>query len=1163
MQTNQRTRIHRAPLAALSLAGLLLLAAGSSADIVRWQSGSIDIQPQSRASLTRNLTALTVRAESSHVVVQFNQPLDTTLRAELADRGLRVLSSLGGTTYFASLAGGKVDVEGLAGSGVLNEVLDVQLDWKLHRSFRAGEVPFWSVVSGLKGLEQAELEDLQLRRQIAAEQDNPTVAAYVMFHGDVQLEGEADLLAARHGARVRDYLETINALVIELPYDQVRTLAACDEVQWLEPPLPRFDELNNSNRELTEVETVWDPPYGLDGSGVKVLVYDGAYAYANHADFQGRLTVRDNSGLGDHATHVSGTIGGAGISNPLYKGMAPGVTIESYGFEWDSSGVFLYDNPGDLEADYNQAINTYDCVISNNSIGTNTSSYWDCEITGDYGITSNLIDSIVRGGLGEPFRVVWANGNERQTDRCYGSDGMPGEYYSTAPPACAKNHITVGALNSNDDSVTSFTSWGPTDDGRIKPDISTAGCQSNDDGGVTSCSSSGGYSNKCGTSMASPTACGLSALIMQDFRQQFPGEPDFRNSTLKVLLANSAYDNGNPGPDMQYGFGSLRAPAAIDLVRSGNFFEATLDQDQSYAFLVLVDPDTPQLRVTMAWDDVPAQPNVLNALINDLDIRITDPGGSVHYPWTLDPANPGNPAVRTQEDHLNNIEEVAIDNPVAGAYRVEVFGYSVPQGPQPFSVAASSDIVNCSSAGIAQLGGVKFACEATANLRVVDCDLNTSDTVTDTVDVMVYSDSEPAGEMVTLFEDDPASASFGGSIAISETDGLGVILVGHGDVLTLEYIDADDGDGNTNVQVLATADIDCQPPVISNVQVVDIGPRNATITFSTDEPARAVIDYGTSCGNLNDQAIGNGYQTSHSIELSGLQDQQAYFFVITTEDQAANAAYDDNDGNCHTFETPDIPDFFTEHWDNDFDLENKVVTLEPSDGVDGYIGCIEPITELPTDPAGGTVILNGFNDDDAYALVQVDGGNTVALYDATYTSFYVGSNGYITFEQGDTTYSESYSDHYAYKRIAALFDDLNPEDGGTISYKRLSDRIVSTWDDVPEWGGNNSNTFQIELYYDGAIRIAWLGIDAGDGIIVGLSKGAGIPPDFVESDFSALGDCIQDIPGDFNGDGCVDQSDLGHLLSAYGQSDAGDIDGDGDTDQADLGELLAHYLEGC
>src|SRR5262249_18834378 len=143
------------------------------------------------------------------------------------------------------------------------------------------------------------------------------------------------------------------------------------------------------------------PPYSLDGTGVTVLVYDAGTARATHVDFGGRVFARDASGLLGHSTHVSGTIGGSGAaSGGLYKGMAPGVIIQSYGFQYDGTGIFLYTNPGDLQADYNEAINTFGADISNNSIGTNTETNgFDCAIQGDYGVTDQLIDSIVRGSL--------------------------------------------------------------------------------------------------------------------------------------------------------------------------------------------------------------------------------------------------------------------------------------------------------------------------------------------------------------------------------------------------------------------------------------------------------------------------------------------------------------------------------------------------------------------------------------------------------------------------------------------------------------------------------------------------------------------------------------------------------------------------------------------
>jgi hypothetical protein len=432
-------------------------------------------------------------------------------------------------------------------------------------------------------------------------------------------------------------------------------------------------------------------PYSLDGSGVNVLVYDAGTARSTHLDFGGRLAVRDASGMIDHSTHVSATIGGSGsASGGTFKGMAPAVTIQSYGFQYDGSGVFFFTNPGDFESDYDQALNVYGVDIANNSIGSNTEANgFHCPIQGDYGVICSLIDGVVRGSLGSPLRIVWANGNERTGTRC-DIEGFGG-YYSTAPPATAKNHITVGALNSNDDSMTGFSSWGPTDDGRLKPDISAPGCQVGGDGGVTSATatSDSSYASFCGTSMASPTTCGVSALLLQDYRNQF-GAPDPLNSTLKVLLAHTAVDRGNAGPDYQFGYGSVRAKDAVDFMRLGRFLEGSLDETGAHSrWSVSVAPATAELRLTLAWDDEPAQPNVFGSLVNDLDLVVRDPLGVQRHVWTLDPEAPSVAAVRTQADHKNNIEQVLVTSPVAGTWTVEVRAFDVPAGPQSFSLASS------------------------------------------------------------------------------------------------------------------------------------------------------------------------------------------------------------------------------------------------------------------------------------------------------------------------------------------------------------------------------------------------------------------------------------------------------------------------------------------
>ncbi len=638
---------------------------------VPFRSETVQLDQRSPIDLAVDLDELVQqRADDAeqHILVQFDRTVGPDLRDQLARAGLTLGAYVSNNAFFATVDRDALDPAAVVNNTGLVSAVPIETTWKLHPMLVEGRTPTWAVVG------------------MTAEQ-HAIVGAYVVFHRDVPLnEGRA--LAESFGAVVRDELESINGLVLEIELDAIPSLADDDNVEWAEPALPRLSEVNDSNRTLTGVDVVQDAPYYLDGTGVTVLVYDGGTARSTHVDFEGRLTVHDSSGMANHATHVCGTVGGAGVANSAYKGMAPAATLLSYGFEYDYTGVFLYSNPGDIESDYAQAINTYGAEIANNSIGTNTATNgFDCDITGDYGATSQVIDTIVRGDgsdpdFDEPFRVIWANGNERQTSRCGDT------YFTTAPPACAKNHITVGAVNSDDDSITSFTSWGPVDDGRLKPDIAGPGCQNSGDGGVTSCSYSGdsAYTIMCGTSMASPTVCGLSALIIQDFKTQYAGQAMFRNSTLKCLLAHTAVDCGNTGPDYQFGYGSVRVQPAIELMRAGEFLENSVDNGDTYTRTFVVPSGASEFKVTLAWDDYPATPNADPALVNDLDLVVTDPSSGRHYPWTLDPDNPSNAAVRTAEDHTNNIEQVYVANPAAGTWTIEVYGYNVPESPQPFSL---------------------------------------------------------------------------------------------------------------------------------------------------------------------------------------------------------------------------------------------------------------------------------------------------------------------------------------------------------------------------------------------------------------------------------------------------------------------------------------------
>ncbi|MCK4340943.1 MAG: S8 family serine peptidase, partial [Phycisphaerae bacterium] len=290
----------------------------------------------------------------------------------------------------------------------------------------------------------------------------------------------------------------------------------------------------------------------------------------------------------------------------------------------------------------------------------------------------------------------------------------------------------------------------------------------------------------------------------------------------------------------------------------------------------------------------------------------------------------------------------------------------------------------CSDAGVVELDRSEYMCESTVTITVIDCGLDIDPGAIDTVVVDIDSDSETGVEQVTLTELGPDAAQFEGTIDLSETNSPGVLLVAPGDTVTVTYIDADDGEGHYNVVVTATATVDCQPPNISNIQTTNVEPHSATVTFDADEPVRGTVHYGLNCGSLTETAIGSGYSTTPTVGLTGLQDNTTYFYTVEAEDEAGNIATDDNGGACYTFTTPEVPDFFTEQ--DPGDLDGLKLIFVPNGSNDFYIGCVEDITALPTDPTGGTTI--SLSDDDS-ELISFSGGAQVSLYGVSYSSCYV------------------------------------------------------------------------------------------------------------------------------------------------------------------------------
>ena len=205
-----------------------------------------------------------------------------------------------------------------------------------------------------------------------------------------------------------------------------------------------------------------------------------------------------------------------------------------------------------------------------------------------------------------------------------------------------------------------------------------------------------------------------------------------------------------------------------------------------------------------------------------------------------------------------------------------------------------------------------------------------------------------------------------------------------------------------------------------------------------------------------------------------------------------------------------VPDYFTEIFDTTpNDTDNQSWLFTPNGSNSFYRVVRSPATAFSTDPTGGTALVLS---DDSFAQVTPTGGAQVSLYGVSYATFFVGSNGYVTFGTGDSDLSETLADHFNRPRISALFDDLDPGTAGTVTWKQLADRVAVTFQNVTEFSPLNSNNFQIEMFFDGRIRITCLAIAATDGLI-GLSRGLGLPGDFVESDFSTYPAFILQLTG--------------------------------------------------
>ena len=277
---------------------------------------------------------------------------------------------------------------------------------------------------------------------------------------------------------------------------------------------------------------------------------------------------------------------------------------------------------------------------------------------------------------------AWINGSWKWSTATRDQDGGVDGYDCIPQHGVAKNILTVGAVNDITGGYTSpasvvmsdFSSWGPTDDGRIKPDIVANGVSLYS----TSSDNNASYTTFSGTSMASPNTTGTLALLQEHYRN-VRGRA-MSAAALKGLVINTASEAGpNDGPDYMFGWGLLNAVGAADKITQDNtngglIVEGILNNSQTIDYTYYSDGS--DINVTLSWTDPAGTPPAaaLNPttlmLVNDLNLSVIRQSNSATYsPWVLNPANPA--AAATKGNNIrDNVETVNVKNPAAGYYTV-------------------------------------------------------------------------------------------------------------------------------------------------------------------------------------------------------------------------------------------------------------------------------------------------------------------------------------------------------------------------------------------------------------------------------------------------------------------------------------------------------------
>ena len=624
----------------------------------------------------------------------------------------------------------------------------------------------------------------------------------------------------------------------------------------------------------------------LNGQGMTVRVWDGGNVRTTHTAFGGRVTLGDNTSTGaiQHATHVTGTM--VASANPAsVKGMASEATART--FDWNDD---VAEALGEVQSGMLISNHSYGTPITNNG---NVLPSW---FIGSYTFGANEWDDVA---YNSPYYLpVMSAGNDGGNNDnaeplAFGYDKLVGDKTAKNTLVVANClDVSVGTDGnvSGNININGSSSQGPTDDLRIKPDITGNGTNLTS----TSSGSNTATATLTGTSMASPNVAGTLTLLQQHYRNLTTNF--MRAATLKGLACHTADDAGAVGPDGIFGWGLLNAKRAAETLTNNGLTswvsEENLSNHQSYTMTVNSNGLTP-LMASITWTDLPGPiyngANGANdptpVLVNDLDIRITK-NGTTYFPWKL--VSPTTPAERTSDNNVDNVELIKIDAPSAGEY-----------------------VITVTHKGNIQSGNQRFSLVVTGITSAFSLNSNSTDaTVCDTQNAVFTFNYAQNGGGTTNFSavDLPAGATATFSPSSLSANGLVTMTIsGLSNVAPGDYFVGIRGFNGTETEIryktLRVYSATFQPIVINTPTDGQNG-LSTSVNLTWTAQANA-INYHVQVSQFSNfsSMIAEDFVSTNSFSLTGLSQATRYFWRVIPMNNCGNVAitsaqtYDFTTGN--------------------------------------------------------------------------------------------------------------------------------------------------------------------------------------------------------------------------------------------------------------------------